>query len=88
MVFWYPFVGWTVFWIAFVAGIILFILYKKLYTIFYLVSIALYIFTIAFMIDVFNFPSIGILATLVFSALLFMLLGFYLSKVLNLKAGK
>ena len=80
---WYPIVGWLVFWIAFVAGITLFIIYRKLYNIFYLVSISLYIFTIAFMIDVFNFGKIGILSTLVFSAVIFMLIGYYLSLVFS-----
>tara|TARA_Y100000310_G_C20431739_1_gene691813 strand:- start:366 stop:635 length:270 start_codon:yes stop_codon:yes gene_type:complete len=79
----YPFVGWATFWVAFIAGIILFIKYRKLYNIFYLVSIALYIFTTSFMIDVFEFGKFGILTTLIISAILFMLLGFYLSKVLH-----
>ena len=80
----YPVLGWGVFWVSFIIGIILFIKYKKLYTILYLISIAFYIFTAGFTIDVFNFGQFGILAILVLSAVLFMLLGYYLSKVIHL----
>jgi len=83
MGYWYPFLGWGVFWISFVVAIILFSIYKKLYIIFYLVSVSLYIFTAGFMVDVFEFGKLGILTTLVASALIFMVLGFYLSKVLE-----
>jgi hypothetical protein len=81
---WYPILGWGVFWIGLVVSIILFSIYKKLYPILYLISVCLYIFTAGFMIDVFDLTSPGILATLVFSSLLFMGIGFYLSKVLHL----
>ncbi len=83
MGYWYPFLGWGVFWISFVVAIILFSIYKKLYIIFYLVSVSLYIFTAGFMVDVFEFGKLGTLTTLVVSALIFMVLGFYLSKVLE-----
>jgi len=83
---WYPVLGWAVFWIGLIAAIVLFAIYRKFYPVFYLVSIALYIFTIGFMIDVFDIGRLGILLTLVFSAIIFMVLGFYLSKVLHLKA--
>jgi hypothetical protein len=45
-------------------------------------SVALYIFTASFMIDVFHLGKLAILATLVFSAVIFMVLGYYLSQVL------
>ena len=86
MGYWYPFLGWGVFWISFVVAIILFSIYKKLYIIFYLVSVSLYIFTAGFMVDVFEFGKLGTLTTLVVSALIFMVLGFYLSKVLGMAA--
>ena len=79
----YPFVGWMIFWIAFVLGIILFIKTRKMYNIFYLISIALYIFTVSFMIDVFSFAKFGILTTLIVSAIAFMLLGYYLSRIFS-----
>lgn len=87
--YWYPFLGWSVFWIGLIVSIVLFAVYKKLYPVMYLVSIALYIFTVGFIIDVYEFNELLILVTLVFSAVVFMLLGFYLSKVLHLsKNGK
>ncbi len=79
----YPFLGWSVFFISFVIAIILFGKYKKLYPVFYLISIALYIFTAGFAIDVYQFGRFGILGTLVLSAIIFMLLGFYLSKIMH-----
>ena len=81
----YSLLGWGVFWISFIVAIILFSKYKKMYPVFYLISIALYIFTAGFTIDVFSFGKFGILATLVFSAVVFMILGFYLSKVMKEK---
>jgi hypothetical protein len=81
----YPILGWGVFWVAFVLAIVLFATYRRLYPVMYMVSVALYIFTTGFMIDVFDFEKGGILLTLVFSALLFMGLGYYLSKVLHLQ---
>ncbi len=82
---WYPILGWGVFWISFVASIILFSMYKKIYPVVYLISVALYIFTVGFMIDVFKFGKLGILSSLILSAILFMLLGFYLSRVLHIE---
>ena len=67
---WYPILGWGVFWVSFVVSIILFAIYKKIYPVFYLIAVALYIFTAGFMIDVFEFERFGILATLVFSAII------------------
>jgi len=83
MSFWLPILGWGIFWITFVVAIILFAIYKKMYIIFYLISVSLYIFTAGFMIDAFDFGKLGILTTLLFSALVFIGLGFYLSKVLE-----
>jgi hypothetical protein len=78
---WYPFLGWGIFWISLVASIILFAIYKKMYPIFYLISIALYVFTCGFAINVFEFGKLQILTTLLFSAILFMGLGYYFSKI-------
>ena len=82
---WYPFLGWAVFWIGLILGIILFSIYKKIYPVFYVISILLYVFTAGFTIDVFDLGRLGILSVLVISAILFMSLGFYLSKVLGPK---
>lgn len=79
----YGILGWGVFWIGLVIAIVLFIKYKKIYPVVYLISICLYIFTVGFMIDIFEFGRLGILLSLFFSAIVFMLLGFYLSKVIS-----
>ena len=78
---WYGILGWGIFWISFIVAVVLFASYKKLHPVMYMVSISLYIFSAGFLIDVFNLPKIGILMTLVFSACLFMVLGYYFSKV-------
>jgi hypothetical protein len=80
---WYPAIGWLVGVISFIVAIILFVIYKKLYNIFYLISISLYIFTRSFMIDVYDFEKLGILITLIISAIIFMLLGYYLSIIFS-----
>ena len=84
----YPFVGIGIFWIGLIVAIILFATYKKIYPVFSMVSVALYIFTASFMIDVFDLGKLAILSTLVFSAVIFMLLGYYLSQVLHLENEK
>lgn len=84
--YWYPFLGWIVFWIGLIIAIVLFSSHKKVYSIFYLVSICLYIFTTGFMIDVWDFGRSAILLTLVISAVLFMGLGYYFSIVFS-KSG-
>jgi hypothetical protein len=83
MSYFYPVIGWGVFWISFIASIVLFSIYKKLYPVIYLISVALYVFTAGFAIDVFEFGRTAIQLTLLFSAILFMGLGYYLSIVLS-----
>jgi|TARA_Y100000310_G_C20702899_1_gene831648 hypothetical protein len=82
MAYWYPLLGWGVFWVGLIMGIILFAIYKKIYPVFYMISIALYIFTAGFTIDVFEFGKLGILTVLVISAVVFMVGGYYLSQIL------
>jgi len=79
----YPLLGGALFWISLVLAIILFSNYKKLYPVFYMVSIALYVFTVGFAIDVFDMAKTGILALLIFSAVLFMLLGNYFTRIMH-----
>lgn len=76
----YPIIGYGVFWIGLIASIVLYIKKKKFYPIIYLISIALYIFTVGFVIDVFDFSRNLILITLAVSAAAFMFLGVYFSK--------
>lgn len=78
---WYPILGWGTFWVALIIGIILFVKSKKFYPIIYLISISLYIFTAGFMIDVFEFERLGIMTTLILSAIIFMVLGYYFSRI-------
>jgi hypothetical protein len=77
--------GWFVFVISFILAVVLFAVYRRLYPVFYLVSIAFYVYTMGFMIDAFNFGRFGILSTLVISAVVFILAGYYLSSVVHLK---
>ena len=86
MVLFYGMWGWGIFWISLIVGIILFVKSKKLYPVIYLVSIALYIFTAGFVIDAYSLGKLGILLTLVISAVVFMLLGYYFSKIINSKS--
>ena len=78
---WYPFLGWGVFIIGLIVAIVMFSNMKKIYPVFYVASIALYIFTAGFYMDVFNLAKGGILTVLVISAALFMLLGWYFSSI-------
>lgn len=81
----YQFLGWSTFWIGLLISIILFIKYKKLYPIVYLLSICLYIFSVGFMIDIFKFGKLGIMISLIFSSILFILLGLYFSNMIEHK---
>ena len=83
---WYPFLGFGIFWIGLVIAIILYAMKRKWHPIMYLISICLYIFTVGFIIDVFDFEKNGILTTLAFSTAVMLGLGFYLSK--KFSAGK
>jgi len=78
---WYPFLGWSVFIIGLIIAIILFSVYRKFYPVLYLISIALYIFTAGFFMDVYDLSKGGILLVLVFSAVLFMIVGWYFSQI-------
>ena len=80
MSYWYPILGWAVLWIGLVISIILMAINKKFYPVMYVVSVGLYIYTAGFIIDVFTLGSGGVLFVLIFSALVFMGLGYYLSK--------
>lgn len=78
---WYPFLGWFDFIVSLVIGIIIFVKVRKFYPVFYLMSISLYVFTAGFYIDVYDLSKGGILGVLVVSAILFMLIGWYFSKI-------
>ncbi len=77
---WYPVLGWGVFWIGLIVAIILYATKRRFYPLLYLVSIGLYVFTVGFVIDVFSFSKNAILATLAFSTVLMIALGYYFSR--------
>ena len=77
---WYPFLGYGVFWIGLVVSIILYAMKRKWYPLMYLISISLYIFTVGFVIDVFDIGKNGILLILALSSAIMIGLGVYLSK--------
>ncbi|TAL51520.1 MAG: hypothetical protein EPN86_06500 [Nanoarchaeota archaeon] len=79
---WYPVLGWGVFWIALVVAIVLYAMKRKWYPMMYLISVALYIFTVGFVIDVFSLNKNAILLLLAISAAIMIFLGYYISKKL------
>jgi Kef-type K+ transport system membrane component KefB len=77
---WLGVLGWGTFFIGLVAAIIIYAIKRKFYPIMYLVSIATYFFTVGFVIDAFDLDRDFVMLLLGFSAVLFILLGFYFSK--------
>ena len=77
---WYPFLGFGIFWIGLVSAIILYAIKRKWFPIFYLISVCLYIFTVGFVIDVYELKKNGILTILALSTIIMIGVGFYLSK--------
>jgi membrane protein implicated in regulation of membrane protease activity len=72
--------GWSIFFFGLVAAIILFAIRRKFYPAMYLVSIAVYIFTIGFVIDAFDLGRNWVLLLLALSAVVFILLGLDFSR--------
>lgn len=77
---WYPILGYGVFWIGLVVAIILYAMKRKWHPIMYLIAACLYIFTVGFVIEVFDVSKNGTLAILAVSAILMILMGLHLSK--------
>lgn len=77
---WYPFLGYSVFWLALITAIVLYVAKRKWYPLLYLISVSLYVFTVGFVIDVFDLSKNGILFLLALSAALMIGAGMYLSK--------
>jgi len=80
---WLGVFGWGIFFVGLVASVILFAVKRRFYPVMYLVSIALYIFTIGFVIDAFDVGKNGVLLLLAFSAVVFILLGVYFSSKMS-----
>ena len=79
---WYPVVGHFSFWVGLIISIIIYSIKRKWYPILFIISVALYIFTVGFIMDVFALSRDGILLMLVLSAAAMIGMGFYLSKKL------
>ncbi|MBS3127554.1 hypothetical protein J4410_00220 [Candidatus Woesearchaeota archaeon] len=77
---WYPVLGVSIFWLGLVAAIILYAVMRKWYPMMYLISICLYIFTVGYVIDVFDLTKNFILLILAFSAAMMIFVGWYLSR--------
>lgn len=78
---WYPILGGAVFWISLLAAILIYVFKRKFYPISYLISGALYVFTIGFVIDVFDLSKNWILFLLGLSSVIMILLGTYLAEL-------
>jgi len=76
---WLSALGWGIFFLGLVASIIIFSVKRKFYPVMYLASIAIYIFTIGFMVDAFKLGKNWILILLVISSILFILAGVWFS---------
>ena len=85
---WLGVFGWGIFYIGLIAAIILFAVKRKFYPAMYLVSISTYIFTIGFVIDAYDLSKNWILLFLAFSAVYFILLGFFFAKKVEAKKSQ
>ncbi|VVB78060.1 Uncharacterised protein [uncultured archaeon] len=86
--YWLSSLGWGVFFIGLVVAIILFSIKRRFYPVMYLASIALYIFTVGFIIDAFDLGKNSILLLLALSSILFIGAGVWFShKFQNMKTS-
>ncbi|HLD97073.1 MAG TPA: hypothetical protein VI934_01895 [Candidatus Nanoarchaeia archaeon] len=76
----YPYVGFSVFWIGLITAIILYAVKRSWYPVAYLISAALYVFAVAFVIDVFDLGPNGIMGVLAFSAFMMIGAGYFILK--------
>ena len=74
-------VGILVYFITVIVAIIWFVLYRKLSIVIYSASIATLIFSIFYMIDVFDFNRHLVLLTLALSTIVFFILGKYFKNI-------
>ena len=75
--------GLGIFITGLIAAVIIFAIKRKFYPVMYLISIATYIFTVGFVIDAFDLGKNGVLLSLAFSAMVFILLGVYFGNKFN-----
>ncbi len=79
----YPVLGGAVFALSLLGAIILYSVTRKWYPVFYVLSIALYIYTVGYVIDVFDLQKDFIFLVLLVSAGVMLLVGWYLNKRLR-----
>ncbi len=77
---WSLVVGILEFIVALIISVVIYAVKRKFYLIMYLISAAVYIFTICFAIDVFDLSKNWILLLLALSSVLMMLIGWYIAK--------
>ena len=75
----YSVFGISIFWMSLIASIILYAVKRKWHPIMYLIAISFYIFSVGFVIDVFDLKKNGILITLAISSIIMIGIGYYLS---------
>ncbi|OGI14749.1 hypothetical protein A3K63_02635 [Candidatus Micrarchaeota archaeon RBG_16_49_10] len=76
----YTALGYGLFWVGLVVSIILYAVKRKWYPIVYVISVALYIFTVTFVIEAFSLSKNWILLLLALSSALMIGVGVYLSR--------
>lgn len=79
----YPALGGAIFALSLLGAIILYSVMRKWYPVFYVLSIALYIYTVGYIIDVFEPRKDFIFLLLLVSAGVMLLVGWYLSRRLR-----
>lgn len=77
---WYGPFGISIFWVALIAAIIIYATKRKWYPIAFLISASIYVFTVGYVIDIFDLSRELILLSLAVSAALMIGAGFYLTK--------
>jgi len=85
---WYQPVGIGIFFLSAIVSLILYLLYRKFYPIAYVIFLALYIFTLSYLIDVFQLGKNWILGLLAVTAVVMMFLGYYFMKQVPIPVAK
>ncbi len=76
----YNIIGWLLIVVAVIGGSVIYGTKKKFYLVVYLISLFSYIYTLVFIIDVYELSKNWTLFLLALTAAIFMLIGFYISK--------
>jgi hypothetical protein len=76
----YQIIGWVLIIIAVIAGLTMYLTLRKFYPIAYMVSLFTYIFTLVYVIDVYDLSKNLIILFLGLSAIFMLAAGFYISR--------